>query len=141
MPIGPLPPVNSADGLMSPVLIQHLPVVNEAPLELLAVEQSVPHLKARRPRFETPTPFGNTGFLCLSTSSPDFIRPWFGWAKRLCVGVTGVGAIAGHFHTVTSLMHFCQRTFSPILLGRLWRARRAGPSQTLLRALEVQVEA
>lgn len=57
MVMGPLAPVNGADGLMSPVLIQHLPVVKEAPLKLLAVQQPVPHLEARWPGVEMSTPF------------------------------------------------------------------------------------
>lgn len=57
MLMGLLPSVNGADGLMSPVLVQHLPVVNEAPLKLLAVEQPVPHLEARWPGVEMSIPF------------------------------------------------------------------------------------
>lgn len=93
-----LPPVNSADSLVSPVLIQHLPVVNKAPLKLLAVEQPVPHLETRWPGFEISTPFWILDFLRLPTSIPAIIRPGFGRAKRLCVRVTSVGANAGHFH-------------------------------------------
>lgn len=91
-------PVNSANGLMSLVLIQHLPVENKSPLKLLAVEQPVSHLETSRPGLEISTPFWILDFLRLHIYIPGIIRPGFGRAKRLCVRVTGVGAIAGHFH-------------------------------------------
>lgn len=135
-----LPPVNSADGLMSSVFIQHLPVVNKASLKLHAVEQPVSYLETRCPGFEISMPFRILDFLRLPISIPDIIRPGFGRAKRLCVRVTDVGAIAGHFHCLQYLlMHFCQWTFSPIC-PHLWRARRAGTSQTLVKDLKVHVD-
>lgn len=90
------PPVKGGDGLMPPVLIQNLPVVDEAPLQLLAVQQPVYHLKVWRASCGGPTPFGDPGWLHLSI----YIRPGLGRTKRLRVRVmiAGVGAVAGHFN-------------------------------------------
>lgn len=110
-----LTPVNSADGLMSPVLIQHLSVVNKAPLKLLAVEQPVPHLEARWPGLEISTPFWILDFLRLPIPIPAIIRPGFGRAERLCVRITSVGAIAGHFHCLFTDALFLSVDLQPYL--------------------------
>lgn len=41
------PPVEGGDGLLPPILTQNLPVVDEALLKLLAVQQPIHHLKVR----------------------------------------------------------------------------------------------
>lgn len=90
------PPMKGGEGLMSPVLIQNLPIVDEAPLQLLAVQLPVYHLKVGRTLRGVSTPFGDASWLHFSVS----IRPGFGRTKRLCVRVTsaGVGAVASHFN-------------------------------------------
>lgn len=122
---------------MSPVLIQNLPVVNEASFEFLAVKQPVYHLKVGRPPCGGYTPCWNPSGLHLSGS----IRPGFGRPKRLCIRVTiaGVAAVAGHFSpvlytnvTLSGLIGprllplWGKHTLSPALLGQVapWTSRQ-----------------
>lgn len=43
------PPVEGGDGLVPSLLVQNLPIVDVASLQLLAVQQSIHHLKVWRP--------------------------------------------------------------------------------------------
>lgn len=83
-------PVKGGDGLVPSFLIQNLAVVDEALLQLLAVQKPVHHLKVAR----------RSCGRSVSVRLPR--RPGVGLTKRLRLHVksVGVGAVAGHFNRI-----------------------------------------
>lgn len=110
-------PVEGADGLQPPVLVQNLPVVDKTPFQFLAVEQSIDHLEVWRRACGMPTPFRVPHWLHPSGSVRVSVRPGFGRTERVCVSIlrVGVGAVAGHFNRL------CAQS---ILLSLVWEAKQ-----------------
>lgn len=113
---------------MSSVLIQNLPVVDEAPFQFLSIQQPVYHLKVGGPPCGGPTPTRAPRWLLLPGLLSISIRPGLGRATRLCVFVLGVGV-----RTVTS--HFFFKKNEDLFSNKkiqLCSLRRTTPTTTFL---------